>query len=177
MFISRRESSRREESAPRVKRAPPTATVSAALALWLLAGWGAASADPQGQTTTATQPDQYYRVHVCNNSGKTAVVAAVYQPVGDDNVWKHQGWWRMAPGECVYVFNTDNPSFAMRAESLDDAAYWGTTGFQQCFQTQGPYEFMMPLNVTTCTAPATSRPAVQFTATAKGDFTWTIAPQ
>src|SRR5580704_3670740 len=167
-------SSWRDGPAPRMKRSPAKAAMPAALVLGLSAGVGGAAADPQGQTTPATQPQEYYHVHVCNNSGKTAVVAVVYQPVGNDNVWKHQGWWKMAPGDCVYIFDTDNPSFAMRAESLDDSTYWGTASFQQCFQTQGPYEFVMPLNVTTCTAPATSRPAVQFTATEKGDFTWTI---
>jgi|HubBroStandDraft_1064217.scaffolds.fasta_scaffold09027_6 hypothetical protein len=139
----------------------------AALALGLSAIAGAAFADDSQEP---------YRVHVCNNSGKNVVVAATYQAVGDNNAWTHQGWWKMAPGVCVYVFNTGNPSFALRAESLDDSTYLGTAGFQQCFQTAGPYAFTTALSDLTCPAPSTSRPAIQFAATQRGAYTWSIPP-
>ncbi|HEY1753587.1 MAG TPA: DUF1036 domain-containing protein [Caulobacteraceae bacterium] len=118
--------------------------------------------------------EEPYRVHVCNKTSKNVVFAAVYQPVGDDKNWKHQGWWKIAPGGCVYIFDTGNPSFAIRAESLDDSTYWGTATFQQCFQTDGPYQFLVPVGVTDCPAPSTSRPAYQLTATARGEYDWSI---
>jgi hypothetical protein len=152
-------------AAERTNRPLARALISAALALGFAAVAGAAFAD---------DPQEPYRVHVCNSSGKTVVVASTYQAVGDDKNWTHQGWWKMAPGACVYIFNTGNPSFALRAESLDDASYWGSAGFQQCFQTDGPYTFTTALDVVTCPAPSTSRPAIQFTAPARGVFTWTI---
>jgi uncharacterized membrane protein len=117
-----------------------------------------------------------YRVHVCNKSSKNVVFAAVYQPVGDSTVWKHEGWWKAAPNDCVYIFDTGNPSFAIRAESIekDDTTYWGKADFNQCFQTDGPYHFNVTVGVTDCPAPSTSRAAYNLTATARGEFDWSV---
>jgi uncharacterized membrane protein len=114
-----------------------------------------------------------YRVHVCNNSSLNVAFGAVYQPVGEPTNWTHRGWWRVAPGGCAYIFDTGNPSFALRAESLVDATTWSGTALQQCFMYPGPYEFAVP-NGAACPAGAMIKTAFKATATSRGEFTWSV---
>jgi uncharacterized membrane protein len=114
-----------------------------------------------------------YRVHVCNKSSRNVAFAAVFQPADNGSVWKHQGWWRVAPNDCAYIFQTNNPSFAIRAESLDDSTTWAGTGFQQCFINPGPYEFTNT-DGTVCPSNATMKTAYKLTATNRGDWTWSV---
>jgi len=66
-------------------------------------------------------PEPAYRVHVCNKSSKKAFFSINYQPVGETQRWRHRGWWTVEAGACLYLFDTDNPHFVMRAESATDS--------------------------------------------------------
>lgn len=130
---------------------------------------GAHVADAQ----TARAAVEPYRVHVCNKSSRNVAFAGVFQPVGEASNWTHKGWWRVAPGACAYIFDTGNPAFALRAESLDDSTTWSGTDLQVCFMNPGPFEFSIP-NGGTCPAGAVNKTAHTATATNRGEFTWSI---
>lgn len=114
-----------------------------------------------------------YRVHVCNKSSRNVAFAGVYQPVGETTNWTHKGWWRVAPGDCSYVFDTGNAYFALRAESLDDTTTWSGTTVKLCFSNPGPFEFSIP-NGADCPAGSVTKTAYSATAASRGEFTWSI---
>lgn len=134
------------------------------LALGLLA---AATAQP------AQAEEGLLKLRVCNRSSDAALVAISYVPVGSSK-FRNEGWFRVNPGECKQLAETDNATWYGYADVVGKDRHWGGN-WDLCVQYPGPYDFWST-GSEYCESWQEVRGFVVMTAKEGGDFTWNLDP-
>lgn len=125
-----------------------------------------AAAQPARSAATVT-------IRVCNRTSDTALVALSYIKVGESR-FVNAGWYRVEPGDCDDLAETDNAHFYAYADVDGEDRFWGGN-HDLCVEYPGPYEFYTSTN-DTCDSDQEVRAFVTMTATEAGTYTWNLDP-
>ncbi len=112
-------------------------------------------------------------VRVCNESGRNAFTAVIYQR---DGAWHSEGWFGVNNGACRDIATADNLRFYTFAEEVGNVAYSWAGNFEHCVLRPGPYHDIVNPNGTTCGRGQESVMFSEWLADRPGTFTWTLNP-
>lgn len=124
------------------------------------------------QTGSATGSSQLV-IQVCNESGRDAFSAVIYQ---NDGTWHGAGWFRVNNGECGNIAISDNLRFYAFAEEVGNTEYYWSGTFEHCISRPGPYNELIDASQTVCPNGQASVMFTEWVADQYGTFTWTLDP-
>lgn len=127
----------------------------------------------KGAAAQAARSAATVTIRVCNRTSDTALVALSYIKVGESR-FVNAGWWRIAPGACDDLVDTDNAHFYAYADVDGEDRYWGGS-HNLCVEYPGPYEFYSGSG-DYCDSDQEVRGFVTMTATETGTYTWNLDP-
>jgi len=81
---------------------------------------------PSDPTTTTTTPTQV-GWKICNESSHGDLYVAIAYVADSDagsDLWTHDGWWKVAQGQCALIKRTMSKTLLVRAETSDGATVW-----------------------------------------------------
>ena len=105
------------------------------------------AAEPEVVWTIAdppTESDQYFTFEVCNNSGRSAVVAVSGKEASNPNIWMTRGWYSAPTGRCTPVgpkYVRGN-FYAMAEVQGNPSLGWKGSDIRLCVGRPGPFSIV-----------------------------------
>jgi hypothetical protein len=110
-------------------------------------------AAPPGESTDIEPENGLTRATACNRSSDTILVSAMHMAVGDQIFWKSSGYWRLNPGQCRAMFNTQNDVYYLHADRVvgdEIMPILAQSGQKGCLVNGKPYSFTLPRRILRC---------------------------